>query len=739
MATTITDNFQLNASLALDNKYGIFTGSVWRPYNDVTEANTTIVSSYRYIGLTVSVLLNGVPTEYWYIGGTADANLILKLKFNTTEFLPEWFGAVGDGVTDDSYAINAAIIAATNNTVVFTGGKTYSVSGITINNPVKISGHGILLKFTTETTFANKPVININTTDVNIEDITIDGSRAVITGIIAKTIPPPPSGSTYGINCSSVIGSPIIERIYINNIYVKNTYREGIRVDCCKDITITNSQIKNCQQHGTASSTNLGAVSLRANIGGLSTTEFGNITLSNCLIDSIDSVNGCIKTSGTTGNLNKRLRILNNTLLMGNVSNDSLGIECFTSLGTSSNYNNGSMRDIILSGNIIECVSANTGNQRFVYGISIGGNSSQYDQNANKGVESVLISNNIIRNCRKIGIEIIGKNINAIGNELYNSGHISINSNAVDGGMSGVKVLGNTLKNTGNINADGSHGNYGGVLVQAIGNKMDGLLIEGNIFDGVLDRILPASYTYDMIYIRSTPITTTTGTDTVEPPAITNLNIVNNQFLNILRNGIQFDGTTNAEDVKISGNMFEFSTLATTANLFYAITSSAYNLKNLSIVDNIFACIANTSSKGNGIRISNYKADLSSTYTNLSINNNNISNSYIAIYIPNSVDGLMITQNIIDVSATALNISAVATNAIINNNLIKNNVNPNFIVDGTTYLNPVFSTAAYTSNEALNTAYKFATVGQTVIYPAGNLMYYKIDSISWVSYPITNL
>lgn len=48
-----------------------------------------------------------------------------------TVYTPEEFGAVGDGVTDDSAAINAAMAAANTNgggTVVFAGGTTYAIA-----------------------------------------------------------------------------------------------------------------------------------------------------------------------------------------------------------------------------------------------------------------------------------------------------------------------------------------------------------------------------------------------------------------------------------------------------------------------------------------------------------------------------------------------------------------------------------------------------------------------------------
>lgn len=59
---------------------------------------------------------------------------------NDYEIYPEWFGAVGDGSTDDSAAINDAISAATNGTVIRFSNKIYAVS-----SPITINKHGIKL------------------------------------------------------------------------------------------------------------------------------------------------------------------------------------------------------------------------------------------------------------------------------------------------------------------------------------------------------------------------------------------------------------------------------------------------------------------------------------------------------------------------------------------------------------------------------------------------------------------
>jgi hypothetical protein len=49
-----------------------------QPYSSVAEANSSIVPGQRCIGLTVNVNDNGIQKEFWYQGGTNDANLVEK-------------------------------------------------------------------------------------------------------------------------------------------------------------------------------------------------------------------------------------------------------------------------------------------------------------------------------------------------------------------------------------------------------------------------------------------------------------------------------------------------------------------------------------------------------------------------------------------------------------------------------------------------------------------------------------
>lgn len=72
----VNDSLQSNSPKSLDNKY-LKNGVT--AYASIADANATIVSQYRSPGLTVLI----GSQEYWYLGGIADINLLLKSTATT--------------------------------------------------------------------------------------------------------------------------------------------------------------------------------------------------------------------------------------------------------------------------------------------------------------------------------------------------------------------------------------------------------------------------------------------------------------------------------------------------------------------------------------------------------------------------------------------------------------------------------------------------------------------------------
>lgn len=78
MAQQINDNFKLNAPRPLDYRYLKASGATAVPYSSVVEANAYISQFYRYPGLTILIDDGSNRSEYWYLDGTSDGDLVEK-------------------------------------------------------------------------------------------------------------------------------------------------------------------------------------------------------------------------------------------------------------------------------------------------------------------------------------------------------------------------------------------------------------------------------------------------------------------------------------------------------------------------------------------------------------------------------------------------------------------------------------------------------------------------------------
>ena len=77
MAIQLSDNLLARTTAPGDAKWGPYTGADLSTATSV--ATTFLISSYRYEGLTVGLKIGSNPiVEYWFSGGVADGNLVLK-------------------------------------------------------------------------------------------------------------------------------------------------------------------------------------------------------------------------------------------------------------------------------------------------------------------------------------------------------------------------------------------------------------------------------------------------------------------------------------------------------------------------------------------------------------------------------------------------------------------------------------------------------------------------------------
>ena len=189
---------------------------------DNTPANNTVTDAKVYTPASAGDPDAVKATKIAFLqGGTGAVERFVQDK------LREWvsvkdFGAVGDGVADDTSAINAAIAAvnaAGGGTVFFPAG-TYIVgdaggsTGISLLSKVALRGAGIGATTIKLKDAADAHLINVadGTTDVAVSDMTLDGNRA---------------NQTVFVHCLRVAG---VTNLLAQNLEIKEAHRYGIGI-----------------------------------------------------------------------------------------------------------------------------------------------------------------------------------------------------------------------------------------------------------------------------------------------------------------------------------------------------------------------------------------------------------------------------------------------------------------------------------------------------------------------------
>ena len=143
-------------------------------------------------------------------GGTGAQDRTLTSKLQDTVSVKD-FGAVGDGVTDDTAAIQTALNSGSKN--VFLPDGTYflnettmrnlSFNGLTVPTGVRFygsSGSKLLLDGTGD--YAHVLVVGQNASDVTVENITIDGANAYANGFVPAGLGGSANSNCKFINCT---------------------------------------------------------------------------------------------------------------------------------------------------------------------------------------------------------------------------------------------------------------------------------------------------------------------------------------------------------------------------------------------------------------------------------------------------------------------------------------------------------------------------------------------------------
>jgi hypothetical protein len=148
------------------------------------------------------------------------------------------FGAVGNGVADDTAAIQAAITASANKSVYFPSG-TYVATTLTVANPCRLFGEGIIKK----TTAASSALLTLNTNDVDIDGLEFRGASVDAT----------PASVVFLDTAIKVYGASSVSpyrRFNITNVKVNGFAGFAMDIRWSEDVTITGCQIKYCGYAG---------------------------------------------------------------------------------------------------------------------------------------------------------------------------------------------------------------------------------------------------------------------------------------------------------------------------------------------------------------------------------------------------------------------------------------------------------------------------------------------------------
>jgi len=299
------------------------------------------------------------------------------------------FGAVGDGVADDSAAFQASLnAAASSGGAVFVPAGTYQVQGLTIASNVRLVGEGITSIIRAVSGMGDTTTIIRNAnqgayTDANIsfENLVFDGNGAG-------------KGGGAQARFTELVSMSRVTDLRVIGITVRNTGYIGFAIGGCRRVLVEGCRFTDCGFNGATA--NGGSALWVASTG---TDHSHDVKVANCeFYDNrwhglqANFIGGLVE--GNTFRNNQEAHIFSSYLLPNIVS-----------------------ENIVINGNIFDNVS-----KRDISSHAI-----------EAGARRLVISNNVIQNCDHGGIALTDvKNAVITGNVISEVNRLNIDSSCID-------------------------------------------------------------------------------------------------------------------------------------------------------------------------------------------------------------------------------------------------------------------------------------------------------------------
>jgi len=308
---------------------------------------------------------------------------------------PQDFGAQGDGVSDDTVAVQKAF--DDGRAVALFSNSTYLCTNLTLRSDLTVFGMaGAVLKQVDGAAVDDTPFISgSGITSVYLNGVKIDGNRDNQPGVT----------NVCGLFLDDVTG------VVLQDCETTNTSGCGVGGLLWKNV-----DIRNHKASAWGIGNDYGAIYLQnGTFAVLPTGDSYNILIQGCSLDGTDSGSGVKLTATATAPLSG-VRISDNDIYVGYPTGgflDALGIEVWSG---PSGVGGNSFSDIVIADNRIDSQFDSSG--PYPYGRSWGISLSQ-------GTD-VTVTGNQIKNCGVYGIELIGSRMVCDGNECINCGVISV-------------------------------------------------------------------------------------------------------------------------------------------------------------------------------------------------------------------------------------------------------------------------------------------------------------------------